>query len=223
MIQKYQTGAALVVSLVILVVVTLIGVAAMQNSSLELKLVASTKDRATAFQIAEAAVALVEQQLDSAGAAPTLDQLSNNCAGANCFVDCSNGAMSNGLCFQGLYNNGQGRANCVAANPNAPTAIDPVAIIKAGNFQSVPIVIQQPVGVPAPPAVRVLIEFQCFVARPSSSGNKARVSSEENSASNSIDALNTQLDPLYRITAVAAGPANRSNVVLQTTFRSTRQ
>ena len=83
-----QSGAALVVSLVILAVVTLIGVAAMQNSSLELKLVASTKDRLTAFQAAEAALALYEDQIKQNP--PSLDQLSNNCKDdAECFVNCA--------------------------------------------------------------------------------------------------------------------------------------
>ncbi|MEY4588095.1 MAG: hypothetical protein RL497_171, partial [Pseudomonadota bacterium] len=109
---KFQQGAALVVSLVILAVVTLIGVAAMQNSALELKLVASTKDRATAFQAAEAALALYETILQNTP--PSLANLSDNCApGDACFVNCNTAAAGEkkGLCFQGSYTNGQGKAS----------------------------------------------------------------------------------------------------------------
>lgn len=209
---RAQQGASLVISLVILAVVTLIGVAAMQNSTLDLKLVAGSKDRATAFQAAEAALAVIEQEL--ATNPPGLDKLSNNCSGQNCFIDCNNfnaAAATKGRCFQGIYLNGQGKANCVLGGKRA---IDPLTQIKQGNF----------IAVPSPllknnKAVQVLVEFMCFVDKTSSNGNGSRISFEENSTSNAIEALNNQLAPMYRVTAIAEGDALRSRVVAQTTFR----
>ncbi|HEY6530496.1 MAG TPA: pilus assembly PilX N-terminal domain-containing protein [Cellvibrionaceae bacterium] len=214
-----QQGAALVVSLVILAVVTLIGVAAMQNSSLELKLVASTKDRATAFQAAEAALALYEKTLEDTP--PQLAYLSNDCNDrvadkSKCFVDCANSAaQKKGFCFQGTYINGQGKASCSLANR---TPLDPVSEIHNDNA------ISQTTGILAKQddkesPVKILVEFLCFVEKPNISNNSARASSEENSASNSIEALNAQLAPLFRLTAVAEGDAKRSHIVVQTTFR----
>lgn len=207
-----QRGASLVISLVILAVVTLIGVASMQNSALDLKLVASNKDRSTAFQAAEAALAAVEQEL--ATNPPGLDKLSNNCAGANCYIDCNNfnpASATKGRCFQGIYLNGQGKANCVLGGK---AAIDPVQQIKQGNF----IASASPV-LKDNKSVQVLVEFMCFVEKSNSLGNGARIGNEENSTSNSIEALNTQLAPMYRLTAVAEGDALRSHVVAQSTFR----
>lgn len=213
-----QRGAALVVSLVILAVVSLIGVAAMQNSSLELKLVASTKDRATAFQAAEAALTLYENTLNSSP--PDLAFLSNDCPSKvgtpdNCFVDCTDAdARKRGLCFQGTYINGQGKASC-ALGTRAP--IDPVQEIINNNSRPQNTGILTPVN--GNERINVLVEFLCFVEKPNGSSNKARVRSEENSSSNTIDALNANLVPLFRLTAVAEGDAQRSRVVMQTTYR----
>jgi type IV pilus assembly protein PilX len=209
---KYNQGAALVVSLVILAVVTIVGVASMQSSTLNLKLVASNKDRTTAFQAAEAALATIEQEL--ASNPPGLDKLSNNCTGLNCYIDCTNfnpAAASKGRCFQGIYLNGQGKANCVLGGKNA---VDPVTQINNGNF----IAVASPL-LKDNKTVRVLVEFMCFVEKTSASGNGVRMGSEENSTSNSIEALNTQLAPMYRLTAVAEGDALRSHVVAQSIFR----
>lgn len=215
-----QSGAALVVSLVILTVVTLIGVAATQNSTMELKLVASTKDRATAFQAAEAAIAMYENSLNNT--APKLAFLSNDCAAkgndaSNCFADCSVGnAPKNGLCFQGSYINGQGKATCTLGDRSP---IDPVREISRGNRVEVRTGILGGETPANDTPVNVLVEFLCFVEKPTKNGNRARARSEENSASNSIEALNSQLVPLFRLTAVAEGDAKRSRVVVQTTYR----
>lgn len=214
-----QKGAALVVSLVILAVVTLIGVAAMQNSSMELKLVASTKDRLTAFQAAEAALALYENQIIQNP--PTLDQLSNNCNGdPGCFVNCAQTVQNSGFCFQGTYINGQGKASCDLAG-NQP--FDPVASIKSDNYDKnsakANAVSNTVSGIQTTP-VRILTEFLCFVEKPDlSRGVRARQSAEENSSYISLDATNSQLVPLYRLTAVADGDARRSHVVVQTILR----
>lgn len=215
---KKQNGAALVISLVILAVVSLIGVAAMQNSSLELKLVASTKDRATAFQAAEAALDLYEKSLNDSP--PDLSRLSNDCPlrvaeTDECFVDCTVAGANKGLCFQGSYINGQGKASCALGTL---TPIDPVQQIVNKNSITLNTGILSK-DKDGNESINLLVEFLCFVEKPGGAGNKARIRSEENSASNSIEALNSQLVPLFRITAVAEGDAKRSRVVAQTTFR----
>jgi type IV pilus assembly protein PilX len=52
----HQTGAALIVALVLLVLVTLLGVAGLRTVSLEEKMAGGTYDRSIAFQAAEAAL-----------------------------------------------------------------------------------------------------------------------------------------------------------------------
>ena len=54
--RKTQGGAVLAVSLVFLVILTLVGVSAMQNTMLEEKMAGNVKDRNLAFQNAESAI-----------------------------------------------------------------------------------------------------------------------------------------------------------------------
>jgi type IV pilus assembly protein PilX len=51
-----QSGAALIVGLIFLVILTVLGVAAMQNSTLEERMAGNARDRNVAFQAAEAAL-----------------------------------------------------------------------------------------------------------------------------------------------------------------------
>ncbi|MFC1683915.1 PilX N-terminal domain-containing pilus assembly protein [Pseudomonadota bacterium] len=51
-----QQGAALMMALVILLIMTLIGLSAMQTSTLDMKIVANQKENTTAFHIAETAL-----------------------------------------------------------------------------------------------------------------------------------------------------------------------
>ncbi len=66
--QKRQTGAALVTSLVILLVLTLLGVAAMSGSSLEELMVGNLRDQTIALDAAESALREGERQIESWGA-----------------------------------------------------------------------------------------------------------------------------------------------------------
>lgn len=56
---KKQSGAVLVMALVMLAVLTLIGVASMDSSSLQLKVASNIQEHEVAFQAAQAAIAFV--------------------------------------------------------------------------------------------------------------------------------------------------------------------
>ena len=56
---KKQSGAVLVMALVMLAVLTLIGVASMDSSSLELKVASNTQEHDVAFQAAQSIIAFV--------------------------------------------------------------------------------------------------------------------------------------------------------------------
>ncbi len=66
-----QRGAALVVGLIMLLLLTLIGVAGMRNTLLQQKMVANTKDREIALQAAESALRAAELTL-SGPTGPTM-------------------------------------------------------------------------------------------------------------------------------------------------------
>ncbi len=62
---KAQRGAVLMVSLIFLIVLTVVGVAAMQNTSLEEKMSGNVKDRNLAFQNAESGIREAEEYIEA--------------------------------------------------------------------------------------------------------------------------------------------------------------
>jgi type IV pilus assembly protein PilX len=62
---KRQSGVALVVSLLILLILTMIGVSGMQTTGMQEKMASNTKDRSQAFQAAESGVRDAEGYLET--------------------------------------------------------------------------------------------------------------------------------------------------------------
>lgn len=65
-----QEGAALVIGLIMLVLVTMLGITALRTTALEERMASHTSDRAIAFQAAEAALRQGERYLNSAVIGP---------------------------------------------------------------------------------------------------------------------------------------------------------
>ena len=66
-----QSGAVLIVSLIMLLLLTLIGVTAMQTTSLEEKMAGNLRDKNLAFQAAESALRAAEHNLNLSTVLPT--------------------------------------------------------------------------------------------------------------------------------------------------------
>jgi len=64
---QQQTGSALIVSLSILLVLTILGVSAMRTTSLQEKMAGNARDTDVAFQAAESAIREAERFLDTIG------------------------------------------------------------------------------------------------------------------------------------------------------------
>lgn len=202
-----QHGAALIVSLIILGIMTIIGVTSMQNSGLELKMISSAHDRSVAFEAVEKALLSIEHDL--ADKPFSSANLYSNCSGSDCF----NEQCSSGLCFEGEYYPEDERQHCIvsdASNPNREDFwADATLDIWNNDARHKTLNIT---GLNTP--VKYIIEFLCFSdigaelgAGYSTQGATADRSENENYA------------PLYRITAMATGNAKRSTVILQSTFR----
>jgi type IV pilus assembly protein PilX len=71
-LRKRQRGVTLVVVLMLLLVITLLGLAAMRGTVMQERMAGNSVARAEAFQFAEAALREVESDLASAGARPTM-------------------------------------------------------------------------------------------------------------------------------------------------------
>jgi len=77
-----ECGAALVTGLLILVVLTLIGMASLNMSVLDEKMAGNLKDKTLAFQAAEAALRDAEANIEGRGERPTPVGTSGSCIGA---------------------------------------------------------------------------------------------------------------------------------------------
>lgn len=69
-----QRGMVLVTSLIFLVLLTLLGVAAMSTTSLQEKMAGNTKDQNLAFQSAESALTAAENSINAMPAKPTANE-----------------------------------------------------------------------------------------------------------------------------------------------------
>lgn len=198
-----QRGATLVVSLVILAIITVLGLASVRNSNLELKMAASARDRAVAFQRAEAAISRVERELSTIPPPFGMKNFLTTCSGDRCFKeDCSNG-----LCFAGDFDNATSTTQCKAVKNGAARKEfwKDKSIWKTDDKH-----IKAYVGTTSDSAtvneVKYIIEFLCFVPR-----TDVTITSEDKQGETDV--------PLFRITARAQGEASRANVMLQSTFR----
>lgn len=81
--RSFQCGAALIVSLILLLVMTLLGVSAMQGTVLEEKMAGNFRDRELAFQAAEAALRDAEEDINSARISG-LTGFDSDCTGGLC-------------------------------------------------------------------------------------------------------------------------------------------
>ncbi|CQR43867.1 putative Tfp pilus assembly protein [Thiomonas sp. CB3] len=101
--QRRQSGVALIVALILLVVITVIGLAAIRTSTLQEKMAGNTFDRAQAFQVAEATLQLASAtilppappaeatlQLASATILPPAPPPDPATYQANAYTDCAN-------------------------------------------------------------------------------------------------------------------------------------
>jgi type IV pilus assembly protein PilX len=204
---KVQQGATLIVSLVILAVITLLGVASMRSSNLELKMAASARDRSVAFQAAESALGSIERSLVALNY--PVSAFDSNCTGNLCFkADCSNGQ-----CFIGEFDSTQSRKNCRLADPDNlqreawKTGTHWTTNGKHKVLQGVPKTDEKSPDV----TVKYMLEFLCFTP----------IDNSEVMGASGAEVKQQEADvPLYRITVLASGESNRSSVMLQSVYKA---
>ena len=200
-IYKKQQGVILVVSLIILLVVTLLGTAAMQGTGLEFRMAKNTEERQQVFQAAETAIRRIEKGLnDFPFSATQLD--SNNCivGDASCFES----SCAGGLCFfgQNIGNQSACKPLAGAINPLPiwSTQRSPVAWETPSMYQTLTASDLGISGSTNDIEVDYIVEFICFADT---------LLGEV--ATNSGDAF-------YRITTLGKSGNQRVKVMLQTTY-----
>lgn len=202
---KQQRGAVLVVSLIILLAITLLGVANMQTSTFQMKMASSNKERQTVFAIAEAGLREAEKLLEASP--PDRAQVFDSCTGGTCFSQSCN----SGQCFSGKYpeNAPTLDSDCSLWASSSYDASSPDA--KSTKFWSDTSLgvwskstLHKTVTVPgSSKSVKYILEFLCFGNQPP----------PEALVSAGGDGL-----PLFRITALAEGSDSRVKVVLQSIY-----
>lgn len=191
-----QGGAALIVALVLLAAISLIGVANMQSSTLELRMASSTLEREKAFATVDSGLREAEKKLVNRMNLKLADLQSDICT-----TKCFTASCLNGLCFDGNFDSSNTRIECEVA-PNASS----VARVKfweqasiwntAGKYDQVQV---------NGKLVKYIYEFLCFV--PSGTGE---FNAEDLGKANSGD-------PLFRVTAYSESDGDRAPIMLQST------
>ncbi len=209
---RHQQGATLIVALVLLAIVTLVGAAGIRGTSLEMKMIASARDRAMAFEAAEATLRKAEADLIASGRpavnedgvtegpALTLQNITN-VYGATC-----NTETNKGKCFKGeikdplepykscqLFKDGETNFTPFWEDKNnfADTSVN--AAVDGSNNKTV--------------ATKYLVEFMCFTIK--ERGLKGTIDDKETGDEDLI------YMPLFRITAFAEGLGKRAKVMAQ--------
>lgn len=194
---SHQRGAVLLVSLVLLLVMTLLGISAMESSGTQMKMTSVTKDRQQAFEMAEQVLSVVERQIEGRRFE---DQTAlRDCAsGSNiCFDD----TCAGGLCFDGVNASGADMYLCVrdGATLNPVNIWDDDANWADANKHiefDIPSANSNP---------KYMIEFLCYVDQ------SAALPLDSGSPNDGA--------PYFRITARAVSDSGKSEVMLQSTYR----
>lgn len=200
---KVQGGATLIVSLVILAVITILGIASMRSSNLELKMAASARDRSIAFQAAETALMQIEAQLS---ASPPPYGAANFTS--SCTQDCFNSTCEGGLCFTGDFANAATYSDCQIAKTDKTIehAWQNKAVWDtATKHMEIDVATSDPDQTEN--TVKYIVEFMCYTP-------------VEQKIDGPNDATETGWVPMFRVTTNAQGESGRASVMLQSVIQA---
>lgn len=192
-----QEGAALIVALVLLAAISIVGVANMQSSTLEMRMAATTFERERSFTIVDAGLREAEYRLSTQMNLKLSDLQTDTCAAGKCFTsDCPDG-----LCFDGSFDSSMSEIDCVVS-PNADTA-ERVKFWEQSALWSN--AAKYRVTSVQGKDVKYLYEFLCFVPAGTAPFNGDDPANYNNG------------EPLFRVTAYSEGDGDRTPIMLQST------
>lgn len=126
---KHQVGASLIVSLMLLVVLTLLGLSSMQSTIMQERMSNNVRDKSVAFQATESAVRTAEAWVRNQDPNRLNSQ---TCAGSPCnIVDLNNYANMTGQSFAWWQTNG----NVFSGMPSGVLAANPHFIVELHSIQ----------------------------------------------------------------------------------------
>lgn len=185
-----QRGATLIVSLVLLLVVTLIGVGGMETTAVEEKMSGSYRDHQMGFESAEHALLEGENFVES-----TVFDFSDYSA-----------SCTNGLCFNGTWDSADPNAACQLDGTGTDVWVKTSSsnIWASANTRTIT---DELLGIGQAP--QYIVEFLCHAPTSTSTNLDPYVES---------NGWQAQYGLLFRITALGTGGSNNARVMLQSTY-----
>lgn len=191
---KRQSGSVLLISLIMLLILTVIGIASISGVSMTQKMANSQKDYDIAFEMAEAALVEGEAWVDAYDPGFKQAHLQTNCTGTNCWkANCTNGQ-----CFNGTFPDAFGTL-CELSPPTKDVWEEESNWTARAKEYSV--------AVAAISKPKYLIEFMCYTPK-----NPAAVATTPPDYGDWVR--------IYRITALGYGTNPDTRVMLQSTYRA---
>ncbi|AUM11962.1 pilus assembly PilX family protein [Ketobacter alkanivorans] len=189
---KRESGSVLLISLVMLLILTVVGVASISGVSMTEKMTNNQRDYDIAFEMAEAALVQGERWIDDYDGGWNNGHLQSSCTGSTCWTQ----NCTNGLCFRGSYPAGSS-ALCEVDTSGTPVWNN------ESIWNSNSATYSESVAAVAPP--KYLIEFLCYTPR------------DPTSYTEPPDY--TSWVRIYRVTALAYGSHPETRIMLQSTYR----
>ncbi len=195
-----QRGSTLLISLILLLLFTIVGMASIRNIGFNQKMSSNYRDADLSFQAAEAVLREGEEYIDELSAGLTAVQFSTQCLQGDCFTD----TCANGLCFSGTHAPGN---QCFNTPPIVPFAEQEA--VWESETRSIESTLGY-LGLEVSP--RFLIEFRCYIPR----------DQEADPPPENFNYPIGDWSYLFRVTSYASGANGTSRVMLQSTYKINR-
>lgn len=190
---KNEQGSVLLISLVLLLILTIVGVASIGGVTMNEKMTVSQRDYDIAFELAEAALVQGERWLDDYDVGFSAADLNEDCVGSTCWTE----NCTNGLCFRGEhYSDDDVCVLDVSGTPVWDT--ETIWDNNSAQYSENVVAVEKP---------RILIEFLCYTP--------IDVETEPTDP----PPYNNEWRRIYRITSLAYGTHPQTRVMLQSTYR----
>jgi type IV pilus assembly protein PilX len=192
-----QQGNTLIISLIILLVLTVVGISSIGNVTLSQKMATNYRDADVVFQAAEAALAEGERKAEELSASLQESYFAAGCASEDCFTALCN----NGKCFNGTF---EAADPCWLSEPATELARDEATWTTVGSALDSQLSFT---GLTQKP--QIIIEFLCYV----------QVDPTVTLAVPTPPYAAIDWNYFYRITSYARGVNGSSRAMLQSTYK----
>lgn len=201
----HQEGAVLLVSLVLLVVMTLIGVSNMRSTTLQFNMATNNQSRSEAFNAAEYVLRSVDNDLQVNFADHNPEKHLQTCTGSICY----DSTCSGGYCFEGEFAEGELPPACLTLQETLDDTVSPPdylwlrdnGAIWSDSAKYKTMNVKNSTFEP-----KYFIEFLCYVDKEATSAT-CDTATPDNCVA------------FYRITVLAVSEKSNSKVMLQATTK----